>query len=910
MKLTHLLLSISLALAMLRPAPAVRAGALPSTAAGNACVVIVQDESGSMDGNDPTYLRNTGAKLLISLLDDGDRIGLLRFSTTSRPLTSGLVTINGPQDKVALLSLLTDTPPGGYTDIAAALADAAALLQTAPDCDARFIVLLSDGNPELPGGLPSDYNARALEAVRRASAPVLGIALTTGGESPLMFELASALPGGAVIPAHSAEDLLDAYLEVVSRLKDRTVFGSGFSAAPGPAPLPVRPELAQYVSRATFILGKSDTVAASLIGPDGQPVAPDSAGVTFFFDADPRFAVITVETPAPGGWSFALTGSGRAQARAILRSRLRVAVDRPEHYQPQGETMLIAARLIEEDLSGAVTTLIGEASFSARILRPDGSQDALDLLYDDGTHGDAQAGDGVFSNEYVKTDLVGEYALEFLGHKGVIPVTHEYHVLVIPFPQPIVLQPAVPSVEVRGESVSLLLRLEGGDPPVLDRGEFDAHITTPDGSVQVFPLLHTLDGFAGRFAPAQDGPYLIEFIPRDAVYKGMPYALSAERAIQVRLIPVLNLTTEAVDQAGIEAQALRSGVTFPLKFISSSPQAETVTVELAGIPDLAIKGMVPDSLPAGETQAYLTVYGNLKPGTYAGQLILSARDGLDLARREVPFSLEVYQPALTFTPESLDAGELRLDQQSKGTRLTVNISSSSRVTETIALTLEGQPGLRLEAEPVTIPAKGQAEVSLHLWGDGLEPGTVSGQIRIAARDGVQVSPATIPVAFTLVIPSFCERWCWPLGGSGILLIVAAAVAGSILSSRPRPWGSLRPVKVPAGVTPASVTLAGAASFFHPDQVLIGDRAKAGVRLRGGGVRARHAAIRLTETTVTERAGRPPKPIKVRRRVNVVQNLSGGLVRVGNVSLAKGETSQPLRPGTRLHLGEYEFEYRE
>src|SRR3989304_3693361 len=81
-----------------RPSP-VSAGtggsSMPRDAPGdNICVVLVLDESGSMRDNDPTFLRNTGAKLFVALLDDGDRGGIVRFASGATRLTPDPPTLN------------------------------------------------------------------------------------------------------------------------------------------------------------------------------------------------------------------------------------------------------------------------------------------------------------------------------------------------------------------------------------------------------------------------------------------------------------------------------------------------------------------------------------------------------------------------------------------------------------------------------------------------------------------------------------------------------------------------------------------------------------------------------------------------------------------------------------------------
>ena len=142
--------------------------------ADNVCVILVSDESGSMEENDSDFVRNLGTKLFISLLDDGDRVGVIRFSTSVDLLTPELVSLASPAAKLGLINLLRDEPPNGYTDMLAVLRQAAELLKDS-GCNASTIVLLSDGVPELEGGLPPSYINAMKELVRQLNVPIYSI---------------------------------------------------------------------------------------------------------------------------------------------------------------------------------------------------------------------------------------------------------------------------------------------------------------------------------------------------------------------------------------------------------------------------------------------------------------------------------------------------------------------------------------------------------------------------------------------------------------------------------------------------------------------------------------------------------------------------------------------------------------
>ena len=258
--------------------------------ANQLCVALTLDASGSMQTNDPSYLSNSGARLFISLLDDGDQVGVVRFSTKVVLPTPNLVQLGTPSEKFTLLELLKNTPPDGYTDLQAALKAAAGLLQS---CQGeRYIVLLSDGSPSCQMVYRRVTSSQLLILF---AAPIF-----PSWRSPLQAVVnPHALSAGRrnqpireVISARNATDLLDAYLEALAYLKDRTVINIGNSSAPGASNLKLDAGLAQYISRITFVAGKPANAEIAVKTPAGAPLSTDNSQMVFSYTADPRFKCV------------------------------------------------------------------------------------------------------------------------------------------------------------------------------------------------------------------------------------------------------------------------------------------------------------------------------------------------------------------------------------------------------------------------------------------------------------------------------------------------------------------------------------------------------------------------------------------------------------------------------------------
>ncbi len=619
----------------------------------HACVVLVIDNSGSMKSNDPSFLRNTGARLLIALLDEGDSIGVIEFSDRPTRLTPHILQINSQADKKQLLDQLENHPPDGATDLLRAISDAADLFNESK-CSNRYIILLSDGQPELPGGVPAGYTDQAMDTVRKANAQIIAIALTTAAESEFMFRLSNCSdPPGAVIPAHSASDLLDAYLQAIARLKDRTVIGSGSNSAPDAISFPIEPGFAQYIQQITFVLSKPAEVSAELSDPDQRALSPSDPRTVFSVTGDPQFMIYTLNSPPPGQWHIAFTGQGNVQARAILRSRLRIRILQPPTFWPLNEPMLLTASIVEEGPTGELATLIGEGSLSAEVLRPDGSRDLIDRLYDDGSHGDLRASDGIFTNRYPKTDLAGRYEIQVRGYKGVVPLAQTAFSQIVLFPQIVIDQPNAVLLQIRGKPVPIEAHLEGGSPPQFDQGTLAARITRPDGKYKTISLAQTAGIFTGQFSPEQDGVYQIEVYAEETRYKGIPYSTRALRKIQIQRIPSITISPDHLELGQIQAQELTDGITRSLEVTSTSAHPETLTLQAAGLAEGLKVTVLPAQIKQGSSAIFITISGQLTPGKYHGTLLLSSAEGIDLPVREIPISFEVSSPDVVPTEKPL-----------------------------------------------------------------------------------------------------------------------------------------------------------------------------------------------------------------------------------------------------------------
>lgn len=602
-------------------------------------VILVVDNSGSMKSSDPQDLRCAAVQMFISLLDEGDVVGIVEFSTESRRITDGMTSLERNRDE--LLNKVQPCIADGFTDMKAALEDARqmVLVHAGNVENAPSVVLLTDGEPEIPSPY-AGYEQEVLDTAHSLGMPIYAIALTYAADLNFLSRLTMGT-GGYVIPANESTDLLDAYLQVLGTIKDRTVIGDGYAVSPGETQIEIDPALVAYVEKASFVISNPGNVTARLIAPDGHIVTPDDPQVTFAGLADPRFMVVTIAHPAGGTWKFKLAGYGNVMVRAILYSRLRAQFLSPIGFQKSGEPIPIIVRLVEERDSNQIIRIIGEAAFSAEITLPDGTLASLDLLYDDGTHGDLTAGDGDFTRLFVDTSQTGSYHITVNGWKGSVPVRHETEVRVVQFPVLIVDTPHG-EFSIRDQPLRFQAHFSGGEPPTLDSGELIAHLNTPSGEVRDIELVDLNGNYSAEYLPLEDGKYTLQVETRDATYLGAKYWDAVQTEFAVHLLRELSV-------GQVDIKVIASCVDRNIKVVIHLPvtslREEEMSLALEGLQDFLLQTSEFDIQP-GDQQLDLVLLpmNGESPvaGEQHGQLRFGGPDDLLIQpARSIPLSFSI-----------------------------------------------------------------------------------------------------------------------------------------------------------------------------------------------------------------------------------------------------------------------------
>lgn len=726
--------------------------------ADHVIVLFILDDSGSMSGNDPSNLRYTAAQLFIASMDESDTVGAIRFSSMSEQITQGLVPLSGGKEKAEIIDSIIPVKAEGYTDVKAAFLEAETLLKSKSDTsDNTIVILLTDGKPEIPQPY-AGYEEETLAIAKRLGVPVYAIALTYAGQSAFLNQVASQTEG-KVISAKNANDLLDSYLQILGELKDRTVIGEDIDRSPGDIILELDPALMPYVSKATFIVSHDPAVKVRLIGPDQKEVQSSDPMVSFSMTSDPGFTAYTITNPASGEWNFNLSGNGSAQIRAILHSRLRIKIVSPTNLVETGRPMGIVVNLIEEQEDGSLVKIVGDASFSAMVTLPDGSQQSLDTFYDDGTHGDQIAGDGNFTRDFVDTIQPGSYEISVRGLKGVVPVSAAIRVEAIPFPKIVIDQPTDQTYEIRSNTVPLKIYLEGENTSTAFEGSITALVTSPDGKTTKIMLSPGEDSFTGQFSPTESGTHTVMFQSEDSFFQGLSYQKEAGTRFETVLFAQMHILSVepglgASELNKFEIQEAIQGIPLLVTINSTATGSEQVVPRVEKLPGFSLVEAIPVEIaPAGETTITLYLVGDkqLKPGNWEGLLTLEPLGPVDVVNNRFPFDFEIYTPVITFSTEVISQCAEKACWKWNPVTIILDMNSTSLVSENLDIRLEGLAGSSFSMNSIEIqPGTSQVELEIQPT-EPFAPGDYSGTISLLnPRDGVEILPdQTIPFTFSV-----------------------------------------------------------------------------------------------------------------------------------------------------------------
>lgn len=503
--------------------------ALKTTSKEKVDAVLLLDGSGSMRVTDPGRLRDEGAKLFLEFLKPGDRVAIIEFSGDGR-----IVRPLEPFERDQVGAVAADVDKvgnsGEFTDIVAGLKLAKSILEASPREEAnQVVVLLSDGKLDPNPAILSAAAARStlidqlLPSFKDEGLKVHTLAFGDLVDRELLDRIAADTEGSSWFTP-SAAKIHESYADLFLVVKSPQVLpltSKGFKIDAG-------------IDEATFYINReSPESEISLRSSDGTVMTPEDHPPSVRWFKGQKFDVVTVLQPRLGDWR--INGLPSSDSFATVLTNLKLITDWPTAAS-LGSPLLLQARLYENEKPVVLREMAGATKYAFEITPSDKVSEPIirEFLFDDGTHGDKVAGDGIFSHDVELSEL-GEYRLKVIARAPTFERSQQ-----VPFKmKPRMVELLVEGggghgeshgAESHGDSHGGGEHSHGADAPgagggngdqfsvvlspdaqVLRRVDVKLSAVGPDKKRYVIPLEKSSDGFRGfsSFLP-EDGEYRLK----------------------------------------------------------------------------------------------------------------------------------------------------------------------------------------------------------------------------------------------------------------------------------------------------------------------------------------------------------------------------------------------------------------
>ncbi len=374
-------------------------------ARGGIDAVLVLDSSGSMRHTDPLRLRVPAAKLFISLLGSGDRVGVISFSGRAWPVI-GLTAVIGASDRRRLFQAVDKiSSRGAFTNLYAALeAGRRMLAKQARPGARRYLILMSDGRMDVgdtrrDAELTHRLLGQELPELAHEHVQIFSIAFTRASDVGLLRRMARTTHGLFRLAAFD-RDLNTTFTTLFERVKRPEMLpiqGGEFTADAS-------------IREVTVVATKQDrAVRIVLQAPDGGRWSAKHRGPGMRWFRSERFDMITIPHPKPGKWRI-LSSAGHNKAYIVTNLGLETNVGEQDVALHTEQT--VRAWLSKDHAVVSQPDVLRDTRFVVEIQRPDGVSARYTML-DNGGSPDGKAGDGVFTTD-VQYYKPGAYTLRII----------------------------------------------------------------------------------------------------------------------------------------------------------------------------------------------------------------------------------------------------------------------------------------------------------------------------------------------------------------------------------------------------------------------------------------------------------------------------------------------------------------
>ena len=375
-------------------------------------IALIIDSSSSMSSEDPGNLRISGAKFFIQAAAPKVQIAIVDFDSGARTLAP--LTFANFTEKDALKRAVDGVDASGGTNIDDGLQQGFQELNASTSSAKKAAVLLTDGQDSVAQQVISTYTSRGWA--------IYTIGLGSGVDKRELERIAHAT-GGEYFEASEA-NLQTVYKKILAKTTNKSLLTSLASYINNGQQITKNVLIDGTLNQVDFSCDwQGSTIELVLIDPDGTQITPRDATANsrITYQTESTYAIYTLENPKPGTWQMQATGTDIPAGGESFNLTVSATSDFSTNLlsfnssYAVGDTIRVGID-IKERTGDTFASVLG-ATTSAKIVRPDGRIDTLPL-YDDGSHNDRAASDGVYANSYRAVDKQGTYLIKVSAKNG------------------------------------------------------------------------------------------------------------------------------------------------------------------------------------------------------------------------------------------------------------------------------------------------------------------------------------------------------------------------------------------------------------------------------------------------------------------------------------------------------------
>ena len=394
--------------------PATRSIPITPESTSLADIVLIIDSSSSMQDEDPGNLRKSGAELFIESADPEVQIAIVDFHGSARRLvpltfadTTGKITLKNAVDRVH--------SSGASTNIDAGLQQGFQELQASTSSAKKAAVLLTDGQDDVARQVISNYTSQGW--------PIYTIGLGSGVKRRELERIAQET-GGEYFEASHDYHIQTVYSIILAKTTGKSTLAKYVGYIKKGQQITKDVSIDDTVDQVDISCNwQGSTIELVLIDPNGTRITPQGAAANPRITYKPAatYAIYTLENPKQGKWQIQATGTDIPPQGEPFNLTVNATSDFSTNFlsfdssYTVGETIQIGID-VQEKTGDTFATVLG-ATTAAKVVRPDGRIDTLNL-YDDGSHDDRAANDGIYANTYRSVDKQGTYLIQVSAENG------------------------------------------------------------------------------------------------------------------------------------------------------------------------------------------------------------------------------------------------------------------------------------------------------------------------------------------------------------------------------------------------------------------------------------------------------------------------------------------------------------